>query len=105
MKKLFCLCALALVGGCSLNQQVPKATISFNPSTHAFEIQSHKDVVLSNVVVTVAGTNVNLSIGYYSAAANIAVIKAAVRAQQQQIQGIQNGAADIIGAAVKGGGL
>lgn len=88
--------------GCSLNRQIPKATICFNPQTRQIEINSHKDVVLSNVVANFQGTNATISIGYYQASSNIEVVKAAIQAQQQQIQGVQAGLEKIVGAAVSG---
>ena len=91
---------MLLLSGCSLNHQVPKAQISFNPRTHSLDILSHKDVVLSNVVVRIDGTNTSISIGYYAAHANIEVIKAALQAQQQQIIGVQQGLEKIVGAAI-----
>ena len=100
MKTLILLACLVLLAGCTLNRQVPKAQISFNPRTHSLDILSHKDVVLSNVVVRIDGTNTSISIGYYAAQANIEIIKAAITAQQQQIQGVQQGLQAIVGAAI-----
>lgn len=103
MKTLISLaCVTLLLSGCTLRHQMPKASISFNPQTHQIDIQSGKDVILTNVVVTFCGTNASITIGYYQAAFNTAVVNAAVAAQAQQIKGIQDAMAAIIAAAISG---
>jgi hypothetical protein len=59
-------------------------------------------VVLSNVVVRIDGTNTSISIGYYAARSNIEVIKAALQAQKQQIDGVNQGVGNVVKAAVDG---
>lgn len=100
MKKLLLsLSSVAVIlTGCTLNNQVPKATIAYNPVTKQFNIASHKDVVMSNITVQVTGTNTSLQIGYYSANANVDVVKAAVIAQQQQIQATLQGLNQVLTA-------
>jgi PBP1b-binding outer membrane lipoprotein LpoB len=86
--------AMILLNGCSLNHQVPKATIKFNPRTHAVDISSHKDVILKGVVIE----SNRVTITSYEASANVDVVKAAVIAQQQQIQATLDGLNKILTA-------
>jgi hypothetical protein len=93
-----CAAALLLTSGCTLNKQVPKATISFNPKTHQIDIASHKDVVMSNIVATITPSNTSLTIGYYQAQSNIEVVKQAVIAQKQAFNAIQDGTDKVLTA-------
>lgn len=100
---LIAVAMLAGCSGCSLNKQIPKASIEFeNTATgQKVAIHSHKDVELKDVRV-VFDTNgcPTITIGYYAAKSNIEVVKAAIQAQQQQIAGLQVGLEKIVGAAV-----
>ena len=88
------------LAGCTLDRNVPKASITYNPVSKTFDIKSHKDIEMTNLVYTVAtnGT-VTLSIGNYEAKANVDVIRAAVEAQQQQIKGSLEALNQILQAA------
>lgn len=77
-----------VVSGCSLNKNIPKATISYDPISHEIKIASHKDISITNLNVTI-NTNgtATFTIGNYESRSNIEVVRAAVESQQQQIKG------------------
>ena len=102
MKYIALLSIIVLLSGCTLNNSVPKTQFSFNPTTKTLDIKSPKDVVMTNVVVKLQDNNVEMTIGSYSSANNIEVIKAAVEAQKNQIDAIQKGVTDVV-TAVAGG--
>jgi hypothetical protein len=90
------LCCLVLAG-CAL--PVPKTTIQFNPTAQALDIRSPKDVQITNVVLTVSGTNFSLTIGSYCSQNPVEVIRAAVVAQQNQMAAANDALTKILGAA------
>jgi uncharacterized lipoprotein YajG len=92
---------LVLLSGCTLDKQVPKATISFNPKTKALDISSHKDVAMTNVWIKIDGKGKvsEVSIGSYTASANVDVVRSAVSAQKQQIEASLSALNAIISAA------
>ena len=86
--------------GCTLDKNVPKASITYNPVSKTFDIRSHKDITMTNLsyIVATNGT-VSLTIGNYEAKSNVEVIRAAVEAQQQQIKGSLDAINQILQAA------
>jgi hypothetical protein len=92
----------SMLGGCTLNKSIPKASIRYDRKIGALIIESAKDVVLTNVTLRVEGTNVTLEIGGYVARNNTDLILATVKAQQQQIDAMRGGLADLVKAGVEG---
>lgn len=97
--------ALLLMTGC---MSVPKTVVSFDPVKHTLDIQSPKDIAITNIsVLTLSATATNpatflLTIGSYSSKNNIDVIKAIVeRNSEMQRQLIEGGGAvlsEVVGA-------
>lgn len=91
-----------LLCGC---MSVPKTSIKFNPQTKQLDIQSPKDVCLTNLSAEMAGDVVKITIGSYSSRNDAAIIKIVA---DQNIKAVQN-AADMgkaaIDAAKMAGGL
>ena len=69
-------------------------------TSKTFDIRSHKDITVTNLsyIVETNGT-VSLTIGKYEAKSNVEVIRAAVEAQQQQIEGSLKALNQILQAA------
>ena len=92
--------------GCScgtLKNQIPQATVEYDRLSGQLRIHSAKDVKLEGVEVVFHGTNeVTLKIAKYTASNNTDLIKAALVAQQNQLDAIGQGLGSVTKAAIEG---
>jgi len=97
MKKQW-LQAVLLLGltGC---YTVPATKVFVDPVAHTFTIQSPKDIEITNLMVSVQGTNTTVSIGYYGSKNNFQVIQAVADVNLATQKNVLDGMKKIINAA------